>query len=103
MLFIHGNHIPGVISAIVASDHQMEKFNLGRYFVASDDPLFIGLIVSPSEKIWPRLKNADSVVLEIGISSFAFRIPYKIEVGRNTIFFVSPAENESQKILESLK
>lgn len=92
-----------MINAIIASGHKMEKLNLGKYFVASDEPLFIGLIVSPSEKIWPHLKNTDSIVLEIGGSSYECRIPYKIEVGRNSIFFAAPEAKDSSEILRSLK
>jgi hypothetical protein len=92
-----------MISVVVPSDHGKEKVKTDHYFVASDEPLFIGLIISPSEKLWPYMKNADSVILEIGMVSYSFRIPYKIEVGRNSIFFVSPESGDPASMLEALK
>ncbi|MFG1414663.1 MAG: hypothetical protein AAE986_00685 [Thermoplasmataceae archaeon] len=92
-----------MINIVIHSDRGKEKVKIDRHFVASDEPLFIGLIVSPSERIWPLMKNADSAILEIGGKSYSFRIPYKIEVGRNTIFFVSPGPGDSAAILEALR
>ncbi|MGC8515960.1 MAG: hypothetical protein ACP5OC_07495 [Thermoplasmata archaeon] len=92
-----------MISIVIPSDHGKEKVKIDHYFVASDEPLFIGLIISPSERIWPRMKNADSTILEIGGKSYPFRIPYKIEVGRNSIFFLSPDPGDSAGILEALR
>ncbi|MCL4451022.1 MAG: hypothetical protein M1327_00130 [Candidatus Thermoplasmatota archaeon] len=92
-----------MISIVLPSDHGKEKVKLDHYFVASDEPLFIGLILSPSDRLWPSMKNADSVILEIGRISYSFRIPYKIEVGRNSIFFVSPESGDPERILEALK
>jgi hypothetical protein len=92
-----------VISVVIPSNHGKEKVKIDHYFVASDEPLFIGLIISPSEKTWPRMKNADSAILEISGKSYSFSIPYKIEVGRNTIFFVAPEPGDSAGILELLK
>jgi hypothetical protein len=92
-----------VINVVIPSDHGKDKVKIDHYFVASDEPLFIGLIISPSERIWPQMKNADSAVLEIGGKSYKFRIPYKIEVGRNSIFFVSPDPGDSSSVLEGLR
>lgn len=92
-----------MISLVIPSDHKKEKVSIDHYFIASDEPLFIGLIISPSERIWSRMKNVDSAILEIGGKSYSFKIPYKIEVGRNSIFFVSPDPGDTAGILESLR
>ena len=92
-----------MINIVIHSDQGKEKLKIDHYLVASDEPLFIGLIVSPSDRIWPRMKNADSAILEIGGKTYSFRIPYKIEVGRNSIFFVSAEPGDSAGILEALR
>lgn len=62
-----------------------------RFFIASEDPLYIGIIASPSEPIWNHLSTTKTAVLEINGRAAEYSIPYRIEVGRNSIFFLRPA------------
>ncbi len=66
-------------------------------FVASGAPLYLGLILKPSRGFWEYLKNSSEVILchKNTKNCASFTIPYKIEVGENTIFFLKPDSMES--------
>jgi hypothetical protein len=86
-----GIFIPFVING------RKQAFENPDVFVASEAPLYLGIILKPSKGFWEYLKNSSEVVLcrnkEENCASFA--IPYKIEVGENTIFFIKPDSMES--------
>lgn len=64
-----------------------------EYFVASRKPLYLGLIIKPSASVWEILKESSEVNLRIDNGEFiGFDIPYKIEVGENTVFFIKPQD-----------
>lgn len=72
------------------------RAELGRCFVASSNPFYLGIPVKPSTGAWEYLKSASEVHL-VGQESklLKFDIKYKIEVGENTIFFLSPDEESA--------
>ena len=86
----------GIFIPFVTNGRKQE-FENPDVFVASEEPLYLGIILKPSKGFWEFLKNSSEVVLchnnEENCVSFA--IPYKIEVGENTIFFIKPNSMES--------
>lgn len=80
------------LRAVYYVDGSTKMFEVSNYFVASDKPLFLGLIIEPSAGLWAYLKNSSDIVIEFSGKSANFRVPYKIEVGRNTIFFITPVD-----------
>ena len=66
-------------------------FTLDNVFVASETPFFIGIILKPSEKCWMHLKKSREVMLG-GKGEAVFAIRFNIDVGENTIFFLSPVD-----------
>ncbi|MHB1812846.1 MAG: hypothetical protein ACYCPR_10640 [Thermoplasmataceae archaeon] len=66
-------------------------------FIASESPLYLGLILKPSKGLWEYMKNSSEIVLCHGDreNCAEMSIPYKIEVGENTIFFLKPDSAET--------
>lgn len=66
-------------------------------FIASGSPLYLGLVLKPSKGLWEYLKNSSELVLCHGHKEncAVMSIPYKIEVGENTIFFLKPENADS--------
>lgn len=68
------------------------------YFVASRNPFYIGIIMKPSSGVWEILKSSSTANLRVeGKNICEYEIPYKIEVGENTIFFLKPAEGNEKE------
>ncbi|MCL5804300.1 MAG: hypothetical protein M1306_03225 [Candidatus Thermoplasmatota archaeon] len=80
------------LMAVYHVNGSTERYDVKNYFVASDRPFFLGLIIEPSAGLWAYLKNSSDIVMEFSGKSANFRVPYKIEVGRNTIFFITPVD-----------
>lgn len=74
---------------------------ISSYFVASRTPFYLGLTVKPSLPVWEILKESSEVNLRFEDGNLMeFEIPYKIEVGENTIFFVKPSESYEKAAAE---
>lgn len=72
-----------------------------NYFVASRNPFYLGLIIKPSLSVWEILKESSEVNLRLEDGRMIeFEIPYKIEVGESTIFFVKPTESYRYEVLK---
>ncbi len=80
------------LRAVYFANGSSERHDIDNYFVASDKPFFLGLIIEPSAGLWAYLKNNAEIVIEYSGKSANFKVPYKIEVGRNTIFFITPVD-----------
>jgi len=89
-------HDRGIFIPFVANGRD-QVFENPDIFVASEAPLYLGIILKPSKGFWEYLKNSSEVVLcrENAKNCASFTIPYKIEVGENTIFFIKPDSMES--------
>ncbi|WP_393971816.1 hypothetical protein OXIME_000402 [Oxyplasma meridianum] len=74
-----------------------QSFENPDVFIASESPLYLGIIMKPSKGVWEYLKNSSEMVLcrHNNEKCASFTIPYKIEVGENTIFFIQPESMES--------
>lgn len=73
-----------------------------NYFIASRSPLYIGVILPPSEGLWTFLKSESMIVIRTDGFSSEFLVPYRIEVGENTIFFLKPESGDAD-ILKTLE
>ncbi|MEM0139271.1 MAG: hypothetical protein QXZ44_01460 [Ferroplasma sp.] len=71
---------------------KMIKLKNKDYFVASENPYYIGIIVNPSSDQWGKLVEAKSIEVKTGNSIKSFKIPYRIDVGENSIFFITAEE-----------
>jgi hypothetical protein len=81
------------IYAIFADNNGKVREKLENHFIASQNPLYIGIILKPSHGAWIRMSRAKAVVLEIDGKPGEFSVPYRIEVGENSIFFLKPRED----------
>lgn len=68
-----------------------------RFFVASFNPFYLGIMVKPSAAIWTVMKSASEVTLRADRDLMEFEIAYRIEVGENTVFFIKPAAGYEEK------
>lgn len=71
------------------------QYDINRSFIASEKPLYIGVITKPEPGLWNHLSTSRSVVMEVDGKASDFKIPYRIEVGESTIFFLTPETGES--------
>ncbi len=81
------------VYAIFADNNGKVREKLENNFIASQNPLYIGIILKPSHGAWIRMSRAKTVVLEMEGKPLEFSIPYRIEVGENSIFFLKPRED----------
>jgi flavin reductase (DIM6/NTAB) family NADH-FMN oxidoreductase RutF len=63
--------------------------NLKNAFVASKDPPYVGLILKPGVGIWEYMKDHDDLIFNLHDSSVTAEIKYRIDVGENSIFFLT--------------
>lgn len=83
------------IKAIFVNKGGRSEQSLDKWFIASESPVYIGIITKPSPGIWEYLTQSREVVLEFDGKSHGFTVPYRIEVGESSIFFVTPREEFS--------
>lgn len=70
--------------------HKLEK---EKYFVVSEEPLYYGIIINPSSEVWSYMVESHSIKSDIDGKISEYSIPYRIDVGENTIFFIKLIEN----------
>lgn len=68
------------------------EFAVENWFTASENPPYIGIIVKPSPGLWEFLSRTKNVILQKDDAAIQYSIPYRIEVGENSIFFLTPKE-----------
>lgn len=78
------------IKLVLGKDGKSSDHNVENFFLASSAPLYIGVIARPSSPLWVQLSASRSGVVEIDGTPMEFSIPYRIEVGENSIFFLKP-------------
>ena len=77
---------------LASSDGKVVEFPVEKWFTASERPLYIGVIAKPSPGLWEHLSRSKNVIMTDGAASRDYSIPYRIEVGENSIFFLTPKE-----------
>ncbi len=76
----------------ILSSNEGEKieFPVENWFIASENPLYVGIIIKPSPGLWELLSRSKNVLMQKDDSTTQYSIPYRIEVGENSIFFLTP-------------
>lgn len=59
-------------------------------FIASEEPYYVGLGIRPSPGLWEFLKAGKKPAIEIAGKTSEYRVEFSIDVGENTLFFLSP-------------
>lgn len=59
-------------------------------FVASSEPFYIGLALNPSPGLWEFLKSGKRPAIEVENKLSNYKVEFSIDVGENTLFFLSP-------------
>ncbi len=75
---------------LIPGHSERKEFQLDNCFVASEVPLYIGVICKPSDPAWSQLQASREVLLVEDGSQKPFVQEYRIEVGESTIFFIKP-------------
>lgn len=83
------------IAVITMEKGERKEYSAENWFVASRDPLYIGIITKPAPGMWEYLSRTRQIVMEVDGKSHDFEIPYRIEVGESTIFFATPSGGSS--------
>ncbi len=61
-------------------------------FVASKSPFFLCLVIPPGKGLWEFLKSGGKPFVETGGEVNRYSTSYVIDVGENTLFFLTPLE-----------
>lgn len=64
--------------------------NVEDAFVASEEPYYIGIGLRPSPGLWEFLKSGKNSAIELDGKILEYRVEFSIDVGENTLFFLSP-------------
>lgn len=59
-----------------------------RWFVASENPFYVGVIMLPGPNIWADMSASKTVEGKFRNESRKFVVKQRIEVGENSIFFL---------------
>ena len=78
-----------ILSAI---NGEKVEYQVENYFEASENPLYLGVIVKPSPGLWELLSRSKTVVVVTDNLPITHSITYRIEVGESSIFFLTPKE-----------
>ena len=76
---------------IVTASQSGKTYEIENVFVASRQPLFLGLILKPSDAAWNHIKSTKEILVN-GKELKGFTVKYGIEVGESSIFFITPSK-----------
>ncbi len=62
-------------------------------FIASSEPYYLGLALRPSPGLWEFLKSGKAPSIESESGVVQYSVEFSIDVGENTMFFLSPAKD----------
>ncbi len=80
------------MTILTAIDGQKVEYPVENFFKASESPLYLGVIAKPSPGLWELLSRSKAVLVVTDDLPITYRISYRIEVGENSIFFLTPKE-----------
>lgn len=83
------------ISVISTENGRRKEYSVEKWFIASEKPQYIAIVTKPSPGLWEHLSQSKVAVIELDGKSCNYNIPYRIEVGESTIFFVTPVDPSS--------
>ncbi|MCL4345475.1 MAG: hypothetical protein M1375_01600 [Candidatus Thermoplasmatota archaeon] len=81
----------------------LKEIGKNNIFIGSEEPVYIGIILKPEPGVWEELMDADSFNIHFKDMVIEVRIGYRIEVGENSIFFVTSESGEIKELLSELK
>ena len=83
----------------IRSENHDKSQSMFKAFVASVDPPYIGLLMKPSPFQWEEIMEEGFVRLSFPEDDILFdlKVKYRIEVGENTIFFVTSDQLEFEQ------
>ena len=83
----------------IRSENHDKSQSMFKAFVASVDPPYIGLLMKPSPFQWEEIMEEGFVRLSFPEEDVVFdlKVKYRIEVGENTIFFVTSDQLEFEQ------
>ena len=83
----------------IRSENHDKSQSMFKAFVASVDPPYIGILMKPSPFQWEEIMEEGFVRLSFPEDDIVFdlKVKYRIEVGENTIFFVTSDQLEFEQ------
>lgn len=69
----------------------------GRWFIASENPLYIGIILPPGPDLWADVSTSKSLEINFKDETGKFAVKQRVEVGENSIFFLKRSDLSSQE------
>ena len=83
----------------IRSENHDKSQSMFKAFVASVDPPYIGILMKPSPFQWEEIMEEGFVRLSFPEDDILFdlKVKYRIEVGENTIFFVTSDQLEFEQ------
>ena len=83
----------------IRSENHDKSQSMFKAFVASVDPPYIGILMKPSPYQWEEIMEEGFVRLSFPEDDILFdlKVKYRIEVGENTIFFVTSDQLEFEQ------
>lgn len=83
------------IKVVSTKDGKRIDYPVEKWFLASEVPVYYAITTKPSPGLWEHLSQSGKIIMELDGKSGNFKIPYRIEVGESTIFFVTPDDVSS--------
>ena len=83
----------------IRSENHDKSQSMFKAFVASVEPPYIGILMKPSPYQWEEIMEEGFVRLSFTEEDVVFdlKVKYRIEVGENTIFFVTSDQIEFEQ------
>ncbi|MGP6206541.1 hypothetical protein ACNF42_00690 [Cuniculiplasma sp. SKW3] len=81
----------------------MKEVDLNHLFIASEEPLYIGIIIKPEPGIWEELMDSEFAYIHTNEDVKETKIGYRIEVGENSIFFVTLNSESAGNLIREIK
>lgn len=80
-----------------------KEVDLNHIFIASEEPLYIGIIIKPEPGIWEELMDSELAYIHTSEGIKETKIGYRIEVGENSIFFVTLNSDSASNLIREIK
>jgi hypothetical protein len=80
-----------------------KEVDQNHVFIASEDPIYLGIIIKPEPGIWEELMDSENLYIHFNDDVVQSRIGYRIEVGENSIFFVTPDIASPDSLIQEIK
>jgi hypothetical protein len=75
---------------LISPAEDKKTYDINNVFIASENPLYLGLVLKPSDASWSFIKSTREILVK-GKEIVRFSVKYGIEVGESSIFFITPS------------